>query len=153
MATSSGGEDEELCGAATKAGKENSTPVFEVEETRETRLGVGSFSVVYCATLDGEGRSRIFYLSGECSIELEGLRLVNGYASGSTEEDVNGGAVLSYFSGGSLWMSSCRLISSPTGPPLGAAALAGGISTSTSAELVVRVVVAEFCFFLRSASL
>ena len=79
----------------------------QIECTTEMRLRVRSTGAG--ATLDGEGRSRIFYLSGDCSIELEGLRLVNGYASGSTEEDVNGGAILSYFSGGSLSMSSCTV--------------------------------------------
>ena len=35
------------------------------------------------ATLDGEGRSRIFYLSGGCSLELEGLRLSMGMQRGA----------------------------------------------------------------------
>lgn len=79
----------------------------QIECTTQMRLRIRSTGVG--ATLDGEGRSRIFYLSGECSIELEGLRLVNGYARGSTDVNVNGGAVLSHFSGGSLWMSSCAV--------------------------------------------
>ena len=39
------------------------------------------------ATLDGQGRSRLFSLSGGCSLTLQGLTLVNGYADG------DGGAI------------------------------------------------------------
>ena len=35
------------------------------------------------ATLDGQGQTRLFYLSGGCSLTLRGLTLVNGRSAGS----------------------------------------------------------------------
>ena len=65
------------------------------------------------ATLDGGGRSRIFYLTGDCSLELEGLRLVNGRTQRTDDRD-DGGAVYSKHSAGSFSMTRCTIANCST---------------------------------------
>ena len=46
------------------------------------------------STLDGQGETRLFYLSGGCSLTLRGLNLVNGRADRGDVEGGSGGKAL-----------------------------------------------------------
>ena len=69
------------------------------------------------ATLDGQRRSRLFSLSGGCSLTLRGLTLVNGYSE-------NGGGAIQGTGAGSLKLADSSIKDSESGEDGGGIAMA-----------------------------